>query len=352
MRLVPQIQHKSVLQIHPRGSALEACARTTVMTLEGNLVVSVALSDSQKQRRMKLLKAQEETKEVLAQQRENVAPTSADNNSGTDTRSGNSLSSTGSVTKAGARKTETSEASSTPPSSGKKSLAGTIFDKSETSKTLKTQKEVNSQNMKYAGGLIFAALIGFMAWYMKKRRNRFNIDEDNIDILSSKRLSTHQTLMVARVNGSRFLLAVGDKAVTSLGLIPVEGQGTQDLARNIRADVSSAVKESLAKEPKISATPYSEIKDDHEMHGESSDATSNFGSNFQQAIEKIVRERNNPARRERSYNDAPSVPDSKALSDAISQKESPSNVSGLISMARMRAALENNSTSADGQYRA
>ena len=353
-RIVPQIQNKSVLQIHPRANMLEACDRTTVMSLEGNIVVSVALSDSQKARRARVLKAHQESKEVIREQ-----ASERDESSDAETSASAVVAP---APKARAQKKSTALTRETKASVNKgnegsdkqKTLAGTIFDKTKkSSAAFQTDDEINSQNMKYAGGLLFAALIGFAAWYTKKKRNRFQIDEDNIDILTSKKVSSHQTLMVARVNGSRFLLAVGDKAVTSLGLIPVDGQPQADSA--LRADIRDAVRESLSKEPGISATPYSEIKDEDDSVVAALNDTmpaNNFGADFQQAIDKIVKERNKPIRAGKARTDAGAAGAGKALSEAFAQSESASNVSGLISMARMRAAMENRTTTEENQYRA
>ena len=362
VRLVPQLQNRSVLQIHPRGAVLEACARTSVISLDGNLVVSIALTDSQKTRRTKLLNAHNETREALKNDPEPIvgktADSRSDKSSNTEVTGGTKKSDNGVASPV----TVSQTALKANDNTDRKSVVGTIFDKSkESDSSLKSDEEVQAQTMKYAGALLFAAILGFFAWYTKKKRNRFQIDEDNIDILSRKRVGTHQTLMVARVNGSRFLLAVGDKSVASLGLIPTDGQTTESV-EDLRTDIRDAVKESLAREPRISATPYSEIRDDDDISvGATQPAVtampttnkdSNFGSDFQRAIDKIVRDRNKPIRERKARTDAGMESASKALSDAFSMNEGSSNVSGLISMARMRAALENQSSPVENQYRA
>ncbi|MBN2717496.1 MAG: flagellar biosynthetic protein FliO [Deltaproteobacteria bacterium] len=351
VRVVPQLQNRTVLQIHPSGSVLEACARTSVMSLDGNVIVSIALSDSQKRRRTRLLDAEQESREALKRKMDN-ARNSDTINAGTESVKQTPASSKSDDNGNGAVAKATSDEDS-------KSLTGTIFDKSsKKGLKLRSDEEVNAQTMKYAGGLLFAAMLGFVAWYMSKKRNRFHIDEDNIDILSRKKVGTHQTLMVARVNGSRFLLAVGDKTVSSLGLIPSDEQSStvSPLAkRAFAADIQDVVKESLAKEPRISATPYSDIRDDDDVTTDvahQAQPATNFGSDFQQAIEKIVRERNKPIRSGKARTDAGADIAARTMSEAFSTNESASNVSGLISMARMRAALENQSTPVDNQYRA
>jgi flagellar biogenesis protein FliO len=351
VRVVPQVGKKSVLQIHPRGAVLDACDRTSVMSLNGNIVISVALTPSQKHRRKAMFRAREETKEAVAEKIEQEEASVGADETGKpgkkDTphapatsgkQMANGSSPDGNETLAGRKKDS--------------SLAGTIFDKSRKPEpVLQTSEELTSQNMKYGAGLLFAALIGFAAWYMKKKRSRFNLDEDSIDILSSKRLSTHQTLMVAKVNGSRFLLAVGDKAVTSLGMIPIEGE-SESVVATLRTDISNVVKESLSREPRISATPYSEIQDEDNGNSVGNNGgTSNFNSDFQRAIDKIVQERNNPSRAPKSKKQSIEGA-GRPTSDIFDSIDSASNVSGLISMARMRATLENQASRNESQYRA
>ncbi len=351
VRVVPQVGKKSVLQIHPRGAVLDACDRTSVMSLNGNIMISVALTPSQKHRRKAMFRAREETKEAVAEKIEQEAASVGADETGKSAKKdtphapatsgkqmANGSSPDGNETVAGRKKDN--------------SLAGTIFDKSRKSEpVLQTSEELTSQNMKYGAGLLFAALIGFAAWYMKKKRSRFNLDEDNIDILSRKRLSTHQTLMVAKVNGSRFLLAVGDKAVTSLGMIPIEGE-SESVVAALRTDISNVVKESLSREPRISATPYSEIQDEDNGNSVGNNSgTSNFNSDFQRAIDKIVQERNNPSRAPKSKKQSTEGA-GRLASDIFDRTDSASNVSGLISMARMRATLENQASRNESQYRA
>lgn len=339
VRLVPQLQNKSVVQIHTRGMTLEACERTTVMAMDGSIVVSVALTDAQKRRRMMLMNAKADSEKLMAAaEAEGSSPEAA----------AIVASQSGDASKG--MKTATSAKPETEKS--KKSLTGTIFDKSKNSGSLlETDEETSERTMKYAGGLLFAAALGFMAWYTKKRKNRFQMLEDSIDILSSKKVSPHQTLMVARVNDARFLLAVGDKAVTSLGLIPADSAETAGLG-GLRENIGRAVKESLAREPRISATPYSEIKDEPALPLAQPEETTGFGTDFQLAIEKIARDRDKMERKARPRVDARTEPQMKPLSDAFTQSEISSNVSGLISMARMRAALEHRTSSVESDFRA
>lgn len=333
-RIVPQLQNKSVLQIHPRGGILDACARTSVMTIDGNLVVSMALTTAQKRRRNKLMGMAAKAKETaeVEPQKESLATSDV-------------------AAKADSQQTNQATATeATPPpeknKSKKKKLAGTLFDKTAgRNSALQSDEEVNSQTMKYAGGMMFAALLGFVAWYLKKKKKAHDEIEDNIDILSSKKVSTHQQLMVARVNGAKFLLAVGDKSVTSLGLIPADED--DNASANLSMRINSAVKESLAREPKISKTPYSEIEDTTPVETAKAIPRESFGADFKNAIEKIAHDRDKPARQPRR-NAAPTV-----QRDVTSvQGDVPSNVAGLLSMARMRASLENRSAQNADEFRA
>ncbi|MBN2529693.1 MAG: flagellar biosynthetic protein FliO [Deltaproteobacteria bacterium] len=345
VRVVQRGPDNSVLQIHPTGKTLDACDRLSVMSLEGNLIVSMVLTDGQKRRRMALL--QQKAALGLA----SVAPDSKSDAEDAINPAPAIIKDNGKID-GNASSDVTAEHQFSKKEKDNK-LAGTIFDKSRSAAPpMQTIEQTNSQTMKYAGGLLFAAILGFVAWFMKKKKTRRHIVEDNIDILSSKKLGMHQTLMVARVNGSRFLLAVGDKTVTSLGLIPSES-GAESIESGLRAEINNAVKDSLAREPKISATPYSEVRDEKAAPAKRDDTgTSNFSYEFQQAIDKIVRERDTPKEKSKRRTEARQQISPSQLTNAFSASEPPSNVSGLISMARMRTALEQQSTNTESNYRA
>lgn len=328
-RIVSQMKNKSVLQIHTKGLTLDACTRTSVMMIDGNLVVSMALTDEQKKRRGgHTLVADNAAGEVDKKNASAPRASSASNAAAPDSIVSN-------INK---------NASKNISNKGK--IEGTIFDKSKSdTPLLVSQSQVESQTMKYAGGLLFAAFIGFVAWYLKKKKFRFKIEEDNIDILSRKKVSSHQQLMVASVNGAKFLLAVGDKSVTSLGLIPMAGQ--DDLDTTAAPTIHQAVKESLDREPNISAVPYSQIKDEESSIDTAQTIQGGFGADFKSAIEKISRQRDSELGHDTAHKAV-----SNNLKAAYNQSEVPSNVAGLISMARMKASLENRNSPHIDDYRA
>ncbi|MBN2342308.1 MAG: flagellar biosynthetic protein FliO [Deltaproteobacteria bacterium] len=345
-RIVPQMKNRSVLQIHPKGLTLDACARTSVMVMDGNLVVSMALTDAQKRHRAEVLGISAEPASKAA-----VANLETEQPEAHDTEVADNA-----PVHENAPVVSSSEnnkgLTANNDSSEKDKFAGTIFDKSRKSaKQLKTEDEVDSQMVKYAGGMLFAAFIGFLAWYLKKKKNGLKAIEDNIDILSSKKVSTHQQLMVARVNGAKFLLAVGDKSVTSLGLIPAENDD-EPSALGLQSQISKAVQESLAREPKISSTPYAEIEDDVTTDTIPSGQAASFGDDFRSAIEKIARERDHvDANRKKPAARKPQR-EMASVDRDMPSAEVPSNVSGLLSMARMRASFENRNTRQKDEFRA
>jgi flagellar biogenesis protein FliO len=317
VKIVSQPGNKSVVQVFPRRSIHEVCPATSVMSIGGNLVVSTAADN----KNAVLTKADSTPMEEDAASEPEVAaaPEAKD--------------------KVEEEKVAASEGAVEETEQSKEDrLKGTIFDKSTNNDTALSNVDGESINMKYAGVLLFAAFVGFAAWYVKKKKIRVGDTPDNIDILSTRKLGNHQQLMVAKVNGSRFLLAVGEKSVSALGMIPEDETPADAFSQMVAAPPVIPQREDTRpltvaanrnRKVRTHATPYAEIKSETPAPAPVVE-DDGFGSDFMAAIERISQQ-NNEAEME--------MPRQKAAGDMDFGSDAPvsSNVEGLLSMAHMRA---------------
>ncbi|MCP4679343.1 MAG: flagellar biosynthetic protein FliO [Deltaproteobacteria bacterium] len=291
VRIVPRGRVGSVIQLFPRRRALAACSRTTLVVLGGEIVISTALSNSDKSRHGSALVR---TESDLVRS-ESALATKQD-----DAQSKNAAP-------APKKKSTAKKKKESTPLFGK--------NKSKPSKTADAKKkpvaegfaiETNAVRLMAAFGI--AAIVAGLALYFKKRRRGIPGGGDTIEILSSKRLGGHQQLVLASVQNTKFLLAIGEKSVSTLGIVPDGASSdippTNEMATNADSD-GSALAEWLGSEAHQPETPDTSVK-------------------FQRELKRAV---------------------SAAMAvDAVPPpvEDRLSNAAGLIAMARMRAETKRN----------
>jgi len=311
-RIVPKIGGNSVVQLFTKGRTLSVCSRTSVLDVNGDMIISVALTHDEQEKTSANTATTKE--EILANQ-------------------GNEKSKSETIAKKVEKETlGDDEEKSQLKKEKKKKKAGTpLFGKKSEDGQSQTisEEDTDSQMIRYAAGFLLAALVAGAAWHLRKKKKAAGNLEDTIDILTSKRLSAHQQLIVASVHGHKFLLAVGDKSVSSLGAIP--GENSNPIAP-------------AAKEPVVASNTQPGI-DDLLKKLTSNVAATNQGAGFEKELRNAVENRNEEIGR----------PDSLYAKVAKAPKENVSNVEGLINMARMRASANGRGygrNTSQGEYEA
>lgn len=210
VRLAPKNDADStVVQIIPRDHSLAVCEQIAVMSLGGEIAVAVPLTEADKRRKARFAAISEQIEK-------------------------NPLKAEADSSKHAVKEEKTDvkkEEAPKQPSETKKLtevLSRTTGSDSQTPVNAKKEGEVaTAQGIDIGRAMIafgFAALLAGMAFYLKKRKGKVSLDDpDTIDIISSKRLGPKQQLVLASVQGTRFLLAIADKTVTTLGMLPEKG---------------------------------------------------------------------------------------------------------------------------------
>jgi len=305
VRIVPKLGGSSVVQMFARGRTLATCARTSVMELNGNIVISVALSQRDIKRRDKILKINKvEKKEPQEEDRQETIKTEKQkesNHSKLDNK--------------------------TDKKKEDKKKASSIFGKKSKEKEqdeIGATSDDDEQTFRYAAGFLFAALIAGFAWYAKKKKQGLTGTDESIDIVCARRLNSHQQLIVASVCGTKFLLSVGDKSVTTLGMVPTQNEAPSNLSfepGNL-GNVSQTNKSltemlaSLSSGVNAESLPSVPVQQPNMQQNANS-----MDDGFKQQLKNALETR--PPIENNSYQSAAPA----------------SNVAGLINMARMRANL-------------
>ncbi len=310
VRIVPRGKMGSVVQLYPRRRPLAACGRTTLIALDNEIVISTALSKSDKIRRKRILgiapkpvelvdnkaqpktrNADEDKKPVAATEKSNPNP------------------------KAQAKK------AASPYPSGK---GGGFLRKGSKSKKedipAKAGSELDSNMMRIALGFGFAAIIAGVALLVKRRKGGLSGNGDTIEILSSKRLGAHQQLVLASVQGTKFLLAVGEKSVSTLGQVRDDVEPLRSDETIFGGDESPPPSSEQSVKDRIIQELQSQSMDPAMIESDG-DPSIPFHTGFKKAINAV------------QNTDGYSPPVNGDLS----------NAAGLIAMARMRANLRQNS---------
>ncbi len=292
----------SVIQIFPRQGALAACSRTTLVTLGGEIVVSLALSDTDKARQKRILKSQNKTTAKnlsTALRDEGTDRTGQSHPEGKEKKESKNL-------KAGKPK-------STPlfASMAHKNQAGQ--SKEESSKQLGIPaSDIESNLIRFLVGLGLAAIAVSAFLYIRQRKRGLIASGDTIEILSSRTLGARQQLVLASVQDTKFLLAVGEKSVSTLGIVPDGAKAVlpdKELPSNDLMNLSDETNLSLGNPVREEQLQPIETSNDN-RHG----ASKYFQNEFKGAIEAAL-----------------NIDDLSARTE-----ERLSNVTGLIAMARMR----------------
>ncbi len=303
VRIVPRGSAGSVVQIYPRRRALATCSRTTLISMGGEIVISTALSQLDKTIKERLVASENQTIQERAEtagdeEKHNISekqPTPSDQKS--------------------AKKAAAKPVGLFAKKKSKSSPKNEPADNDAPIGAADSEFEMNAVRLLTAFG--FVAVITGLAMYVKRRKRRVGEGGDTIEIISSKRLGARQQLVLASVQDTKFLLAVGEKSVSTLGVVPDENRPTavdDELPRETVGNVQEA-------EPALAQwIKEQQLKQREESEADRPAASSSFNQQFNNAVNAAL-----------------------AVDDLTPRDENGlSNAAGLIAMARMRADIKRN----------
>ncbi len=293
VRIVSRRSKGSVVQLFTKGRARPVCPRVSVSQMGGEIIITTMLSTAEMARKRR------PSSDVTRREKSNMAG----NPRGRETHK--------------AKRTDNETDTGKAKKSSTTARAATVTDK-RANETLrlhssKSQKqgEIGAESepdlIRYAAGFLFAVLVGCVALLVMKRKKRFGGIENNIEILSAKRLGPRQQLILTSVQGTKFLLAVSDKSVTTLGTLSDKGDD-KTLGPSVDSMSKPRSLELRSTEPRLADRP----RPDSDF--EESRTSPGFDHELHQALGTAIRDQG----RQESATDISS------------------NVAGLIAMARTR----------------
>ena len=302
VRIIEKNPSNTVIQLIPRRNPQGTCARTTAAAIGGEIVISTAYTDAEAAR----LAPKEEKKSPVPAAAA-VLPVRRAIETSTNERPVE-------------KKEAVPEAEK-----GTAEDSGLVFKKDDGSQEGNTESgfaaPMDAPKMAFAFG--FAATLAGIALFLKRKKTISIGKMDQIEILSTQRLGARQQLMLVSVHDVKFLLAISDKNVSSLGVVPEEIGAPRALpARSEEAprmSVESTI-ESLIGEASRRAAAKQEIPREPE------ERFTGFDSELRRALDHTRLNTERPA--------------SAPTPTSASRFDSASNAAGLVALARMRANLK------------
>ncbi|MDJ0761608.1 MAG: flagellar biosynthetic protein FliO [Myxococcota bacterium] len=324
VRIVPRRGYNSVIQIFPRRQPLSTCSRTTFMMLGDEAIISTAYTGWDKERRKRILgiiesqkkrklkeASEQRDKELLIQSNAPSIPDSLidENNP--------SLKPTPPKSEEHVKK---ASAPFLKPKLAKKQTGSVAADnktkKSSANSQIGRNTHLESNVFRFSIAFIIAAVVAGIAWYLKRRKRFGDTPTDNIEILSSRRVGPKQQLILAAVQDAKFLLAISDKNVSTLGMIPDE-HATRKQEKTNHNNLLKAI--AAVNKPDIVPPDKEEtIQPVDILAKEQSEPAQRFQTQFRNAVKAAIHGEVSPTGR----------------------KDSVSNAAGLIAMARMRSNIK------------
>ncbi|MCP4606246.1 MAG: flagellar biosynthetic protein FliO [Proteobacteria bacterium] len=297
----------SVVQIFPWFQPLDACSRTTLVTLGGEIIISFALSSMEIARQEKILKS---SNKAVTRERD-VSP--ALYNRSANEAGQPQLSDKDKKRKATKKATKKETAPLFPLTASKKSKGQSKA--SNSGQLGLSDTDIESDAVRFMAGFGFAAIVAGLALYLKRRKQGMAVSGDTIEILSSKRLGARQQLVLASVQDTKFLLAIGEKSVSTLGIVPDGSQGLPPTKALPNAVMNRSDELELSFNELVGNEPPRPVENSAD---EKQGTSEHFQKEFKSAIRAALAADDLPAQSE----------------DGLS------NAAGLIAMARMRADLK------------
>jgi flagellar biogenesis protein FliO len=341
IRIVPRFSAEkgssTVVQFIPRDKVSAVCSRFQAVVSNDGVTAIYRLTEKDRARRSKLIskdgtetKAPKGTDKPLQELTAPLAP-APENAAQAKTQAADST------------KPPVAEDASSPPASttdqplfGKEKKAGAEKAATATSERAALTGGKGPSPFLAALGCALAGLIALAAYFLKRRGHKSSgLDLDSIEILSSKRLGARQSLVLAAVGGKRFLLAVSEKTVSTLGEVRDEdavadhptlsGMAELNPPRPATVPMASELGSHKGKAPNLEGLPERDPRELlRQLLGNNSAPEPVFERELRSAMGNTTAPE--PAR--------PSHNLSESSSDGIS-----SNAAGLIAMARMRASM-------------
>lgn len=324
VRIVERNPKQTVVQLFPRSNPLGTCARTTAAAVGGEIVISTAYTPAEAAAVNAKPQEEESPRQVQATVLSPVNEKIGDNSASKDDTAKKDREIDSDKKKNVAKKANIDSA---PTKSIKdllkkeKDLAG-ADDSSGTG-----VGALDAPKMLLVFG--FAAAVAGAAIFLKRKKKLSIADMDDIEILSTRKLGVRQQLVLVCVRDVKFLLAVSDKSVSSLGVVSGE---------------ESAVSGSRLPRMQPAPAPVSPpVPEPQEMNAESA-----LASLISEASKRIAKDEPTPVKdayRPRSFDsELKRALDNTVLSDekpaTQSRFDSASNAAGLVALARMRANLK------------
>jgi flagellar biogenesis protein FliO len=325
VRVVSRGKTTTVVQLVPKGSVRMACQRIRAVVSADGVSIVYRLTERDQSRREAILA---QTASVASKPEPKAAPAMA-----AESPSGPAGTDVG---------TEASKTAPNPEVQGSKPLFGKEKDNLPTAESTSIQESPalaagsGPNPLLAALGCAFAGLLALAAFIVKRKGKKGGalVDMDSIEILSSKRLGARQSLVLAAVGNKRFLLAVSDKAVSTLGEVADEDALEPAVPWSLDTPLPNrrhaGVPESKERTQPASGPASQEPpeKDPRELLRQLLNTNAAPEPVFERELRAALGTAlpNEPVRPSRNL--------SESTSDGIS-----SNAAGLIAMARMRANM-------------
>ena len=304
-RVIETNPFNTVIQLFPRRNPMGTCARTTAAAVGGEIVISTAYTGEEAAR----LAAKREKKAAapVAVAAPPVKP----------------------ATEPAIKEKKAAE----KPAAAKADKAAAeddslVFKKDAAPLAKEGDKEagfaapIDTPKMAFVFG--FAATLAGIALFLKRKKKGAIGKMDQIDILSTQRIGARQQLMLVSVHDVKFLLAISDKTISSLGIVPDEMSATREQPSRVeetpRMSVESTIQSLIGEASRRAAK--------QEIPREPEERFTGFDSELRRALDhtRISTERTAPV--------------ATAAAPSGSRYDSASNAAGLVALARMRSNLK------------
>jgi flagellar biogenesis protein FliO len=333
VRIIEKNPTYSVVQLFPKRSPLDTCERTSVTPIGGEIIISTAFSEAEMMAKLAFQEAAARKKADLLKKAGHKAPEKVAER--VDSKVAEHVDSKVEKMTPPTVQAQKSAAVSESPKAQTKASPTDNNDKKSlfrqpTAGSLSDGLKPGGQEVmsapKLALGFGFATVVAGFALFYRKRKKSPIAAMENIEILSTKRLGLKHQLMLVSVQDVKFLLAVSDKTVTSLGVVPGSSAGQIAGAGNAPVVETPLGPTAL---PKNNVAEVLESLIGEASHRAARPVTQDYRTDRRAFNEEFGR--------------AMQANQKETEHREISTPNSASNAAGLVALARMRANIRKNS---------
>ncbi|MBN2802942.1 MAG: FliO/MopB family protein [Deltaproteobacteria bacterium] len=351
IRLVPKQAGGTIAQLFVSHNALSICSLTNAFVVNGEVVISVGLDNrhiAARKEAVNILKQAEnkEIKKVVSEKPKNslISKLLSEDDASEKNIKSNKKDLNAVDLALAAVTADNNNSGDHPEQKGAKN---------EKKSQLLSDTSEGPGQVQVAAAILFILLIAGAALYLKRNKLARAGNDANIDILSSKRISAKQQLVVAEVQGTRFLLGISENSVNTLGTLM--GNDTAqfpvpnvDNTQNMKSfNFNTSAYSNGVKSDNIEKSFTFEDRG-AEPKGSSYNSNKYNESGFEGALNSSLRQNTHTVPGYNSFSNAGSKMSSNIgsnkghnFSNNINvNSNTGSNAAGLMALARMRADIE------------